>query len=179
MQSVGFKQVPFGFGVCSLVSKLIFWSCFSLFAVYALVGIILSSGFNGLYNEPYYAGFKYITIPTLILIVLFYYYKIKTHRARNKKLEISLCLLLMFTLFSSGYLGLLNKKIGMQKEIIVAGVIVDTKAAKGHHKPNYYIKVRLLNGSDVIKFEVKSRMKSLSLNYGGSIASKSKSENIW
>ncbi len=151
-----FKQVPFGFGVCSLVSKLSFWTCFLLLALYALVGVILSSGFNGLYNEPYYAGFKYITIPTSILIVFFYFYRIKTERTRNQNLDVSLGLLLMFTIFSSGYLGLLNKKIGNQQEVIVAGLIVDTDAVKQRRTANYYVKIRLKDGGEVIKFEVKN-----------------------
>lgn len=139
-----------------MVSKLAFWTCFLLLALYALVGVILSSGFNGLYNEPYYAGFKYITIPTSILIVFFYFYRIKTERARNQNLDVSLGLLLMFTIFSSGYLGLLNKKIGNQQEVIVAGLIVDTDAVKQRRTANYYVKIRLKDGGEVIKFEVKN-----------------------
>jgi uncharacterized membrane protein YhaH (DUF805 family) len=139
-----------------MLRKLIFGVCFSVLVVYALVGFFLSSGFNGLYNEPYYSGFKFITIPTLILLVFFYGYKIRIQRARDKKLEVSLCLLLMFTVFSSGYLGLLNKKIGIQEEIIIAGVIVDTDAVKEHRSTNYYVKVRLKESDEVIKVEVKN-----------------------
>jgi uncharacterized membrane protein len=62
----------------------------------------------------------------------------------------------MFTIFSSGYLGLLNKKIGNQQEVIVAGLIVDTDAVKQHRTVNYYVKIRLKDGGEVIKFEVKN-----------------------
>ena len=113
-----------------MVSKLIFGACFSFFIVYVFVGVILYAGFNGLHNEPYYAGFKYILIPALIFIVIFYLYKIKTHRVRNNNFTLYSCLFLMFTMFSSGYLGLLNKKLGIQKQITVAGLIVDTDAVK-------------------------------------------------
>ena len=151
-----FQVTPFEFGGFSLVGKLIFGLCFLLITVYILVGVILASAFNGLHNEPYYAGLKYITIPTLIFIVTFYLYKIKNHSVRNKNFALYSCLLLMFTMFSCGYLGLLNKKIGIQQEVTVTGLIVDTDAVKQRRTTNYYVKVRLKDNNEVIKFEVKN-----------------------
>lgn len=116
----------------------------NIFLAYMLLALAPIFMFQIEFNKPFLLGFKYLSLPTAIIVFSVYWFAIPNWKRENslfKGLLMSTITTLLVVLMSGAYLIGINAWIGPQEPYEISGNITHLEVSKGTKSTSYHVTI--------------------------------------